>query len=620
MRKSRPLGLKIVRVVLTLAAFGNAHAQTSTSAASKSETPAKDPKLEQKALALLNEVVAQAPALKLPDNQVRVQLIVGDLLWDRDEGRARDLFNAAGAAVAQLMAAGDVDRPKSDLASGLRRDLVLAVARHDTELAFQLLRSTRPAVGDTRFNDGEQVSLEQSLVAIVAAKDPIAAYKKIMDLLDDGKYPSEIASLLHRLYSKDHEAFEKLSKKLLSRLTADDLISSYDAGNLAVSLLQQGPIPDSDKDAAKAEDETGKDQALVASAYRDLMEAATTAALTALPRAPGQSASILDWDTKRLRRNEYIVSDDRVILSMAMIKIAEPGDQRQNNARTMLERLSPLLPRIDQYLPGRAPAIRQKLNELGIGDDRETAIDLENRNSESLMAAAKSAPARMQPEIYEQAAEKALNEGNLDRALQIANEHLDATKREATIRAVELKRMAINPSPEQLEHIRKKLAALPTNSLRVTALIDLAANAQKTNPKLALKFLDDAAGFVGRRARNYEDFSDQLRVAEAFASLDLKRSFAILEAGIAQLNEILSAAAVVNGFEADVFREEELPLEGGSELGKMVSRYGWELGSLAKLDFDSARGSADKFQPPETRLFARLLIAKRVLGGQENDF
>jgi hypothetical protein len=615
MRRWRPLFLKIVSIVLTLTAFGTAHGQAGTPANSKSETPATDPKLEQKAVALLEEVGAQATALKLPDNQVRVQLLVGDLLWDRNAGRARELFNAAGAMVAQLIV--DVDRSNSELASGLRRELIMTVVHHDTELAFQLLSSTRPAPDDKRFNDADELRLEQSLLSVVAAKDSTAAYKKIMDFLDAGKYPSEIASLLQRLYSKDREAFEKLSKKLLSRLSTEDLIASEEAAGLAVQLLQPGPIPD-------GVNESTNDRALVESAYRELMEAASTAALMALPRAPGSPLSasrLVAFDTKISSNDrDGFFASGRIGLYVSAVTVAEPGEERYNNARLLLEKLRPLLPRIDQYLPDRASAIRQKLIEVGIRDDQEITINLDENTSDSLMAAAKSAPEGIRSEIYERAAEKALTEGNLDRALQIANEHLEATKRDATIRAIELKKMAINPSSEQLENIRRKVAALPTNTLRVAALIELAANAEKANPKLALKFLEDAAELVAKRARKYEDFGNQLRVAQAFSSLDPKRSFALLDSGIGQLNEILAAAVVVNGFEAEVFREEELPLQGNSELGKMVARYGWELGSFAKRDFDSARMSADKFQLSEARLFARLLMAKGLLSGSESKF
>jgi hypothetical protein len=48
----------------------------------------------------------------------------------------------------------------------------------------------------------------------------------------------------------------------------------------------------------------------------------------------------------------------------------------------------------------------------------------------------------------------------------------------------------------------------------------------------------------------------------------------------------------------------------------MVSRFGQELASLAKVDFDQARITADRFQLPEPRLNAKLQIVQSVLGVQ----
>jgi hypothetical protein len=298
----------------------------------------------------------------------------------------------------------------------------------------------------------------------------------------------------------------------------------------------------------------------------------------------------------------------------------QPNDERQNYTRALLTKLQQLLPQIDQYLPDRSLVMRQKLSELGIANNQITSIDLDQGTSESLMTAVSSAPPQIQSQIYKQAAQKAIDEGNTERALQIANDHLDESGRSTITQAIELKKMTMDPSPDKPEKIRQKLAALPSDSARVRALIDLAAAAEKDTPKLALTLLNDARNIVSKRASKYQDFADQLKVAEGLAALDLKQSFAVVESGIAQLNEILAAAAVVNGFEAEVFREGEVPLQGGSELGNMVAHYGWELGSLGKLDFDHARMTADKFQLPESRLLAKLLIAQRVLGGQQNPF
>src|SRR5262249_46027782 len=119
---------------------------------------------------------------------------------------------------------------------------------------------------------------------------------------------------------------------------------------------------------------------------------------------------------------------------------------------------------------------------------------------------------------------------------------------------------------------------------------------------------------------SYREFEDQIKVADAFSALDLKRSFDVLEPGISQLNELLAAAVVLNGFEVEVFRNGELPISGGSDLGNMVMQYGQELASLAKLDFDHARSTADKFQLPEPRLLTKLSIVQGVFGVRQASF
>jgi hypothetical protein len=147
-------------------------------------------------------------------------------------------------------------------------------------------------------------------------------------------------------------------------------------------------------------------------------------------------------------------------------------------------------------------------------------------------------------------------------------------------------------------------------------LVELAAATKKDNQKLALRFLDDAHALVAKRAMNYKEFEDQLKVADAYASLDPKRSFEIMDAGIVELNELLSAATILNGFEVDIFKDGELSLRADSDLVGMVASFGRELAALAKVDFDSARMTADKFQLTEPRMNARLSIVQSILGTQ----
>jgi len=207
-----------------------------------------------------------------------------------------------------------------------------------------------------------------------------------------------------------------------------------------------------------------------------------------------------------------------------------------------------------------------------------------------------------------------LDEGNADRARQIANDHLDTNQRTAVLQKVDFQIMAQKAESENMEQLRLTLASLPSDDQRIDLLLQLAAMSAKNDQKVALKFLGEAQRLAARRVTSYPQFDQQLKVAQAFADLEPARSFEVLEPGIAQLNELLAAAAVLNGFEVDIFKDGELPFRGGSDLANMVANYGNELASLANLDFERARSTANRFQLTEPRIMVQLAMVRGVLG------
>jgi len=149
-------------------------------------------------------------------------------------------------------------------------------------------------------------------------------------------------------------------------------------------------------------------------------------------------------------------------------------------------------------------------------------------------------------------------------------------------------------------------------------LLQVAGDLQKDNPKAQLQVLEEARTIANHRAANYDQFEDQLRVARAFSAVDAARSFEMLEPGIAQLNDLLSAASVLSGFEVNIFRDGEMTVNnlGGSGLNSTIGRYGQELALLAKSDFGRSETLAARFQFTEPRIMAQLSIIKGVLGVQ----
>jgi hypothetical protein len=627
---------KIAPFVFLLASAGAALAQDATSqtaTAQQSPDPQQQQeekaKLEKKAMALLEQVVTDSQGLKLPENKIRVQIAAADMLWDKTPARARGLLTDAGAMLGQVIL--EVDRRDRDdmmAVNQLRQDLVLTAGRHDAELGYQLLRSTQqqPTVQtanagpgrNRQFTFDQGNNLEQQLLSTVALTDPKFAYQKAVESLDKNEFPSSLARILTQLQSKDTDLFKKLSDKTLNRLASDSLLASSQASNVAISLLMPGPLPATTATTtttaaqpAPSPNPNSRLPVLGESAYHDLLDSAITAALSVTSAGPinnfqrgaGGAARVMRGPQQQQQQNP---PDDAQI--------------RQNNARTILFSLQGMLPLIDQYMPDRSQSVRQKLTDLGINSNstqqNPMRAMMQGASSDSLVTAASTAPPQMQSRLYQTAAQRAIDEGNIDKAVDIATNHLDENGRNAIMQAVDFKKLTTTASPEKLNEIKQKLGALPSDSDRIKYLIDLANATRKDNQKLALRFMDDARNLVSRRAMNFTDFENQVKVADAYSSLDAKKSFEILDAGIAQLNELLQAATVLNGFEVDIFKDGELSLRSNDDLVGMISRFGGELAALAKVDFEGARGTADKFQLPEPRMNARLMIVQGILGTQ----
>jgi hypothetical protein len=174
--------------------------------------------------------------------------------------------------------------------------------------------------------------------------------------------------------------------------------------------------------------------------------------------------------------------------------------------------------------------------------------------------------------------------------------------------------MATKAEGARIDDIRQTVSRLQTDNEKIDLLVQVAGDVQKTNPKVALQLLDDAKLIVTRRATSYENFEQQLKVAHAFASIDASRSFEVLDPGISQLNELLSAAQVLSGFEINMFRDGEMAIQGGNGLTSTVNRFGQELAVLARTDFERSETLAGRFQFAEPRIMTRLSIVQGLLG------
>jgi hypothetical protein len=610
--------------------------EQSTQQATTQPTPTAEELEKQKAerqknaYRLLDQIIDESQSLRLPENRVRVQTTAADLLWDSNQGRARSLFSMAAESVAEIgrqqQNTNTNRRPgpqnNDRRAFQLRQELVLAAARHDAQLAYQLLATTKPAAFPMPTNTDPRMprpqvnpedNLEQILLSRIAALDPKFAAQNAEQMIDKGQFPRSVSEVIFQLYKQDADAAAKLADKTVKKLQATNLLANNEAVGLAQTLLMIGPRRADNAPLPEGVRVDGRRAILDEGLYSELLGTVVDMAVKATLQAPQTNQRT---QGQRGRPVGATVAGPGYVQTGPM----NEAQVEQASARRLLATLQTALPLIDRYLPSKSATVRQKLTEAGMPVQQQPSLP-QNANlmvdravtSDSLIQAAATAQPQMQPRLYQQAAMKALEEGNIDRARQIATDYLQGNVRDFVLQRVSFTEIAKKGESARLDEIRQAIGRLQTDDEKISLLLQLGRDLQQTNPKIANQLLDDAKQMTNHRATSYEQFEQQLRVARAFAEVDTARTFEVLDPAISQLNELLSAAVVLNGFEVNMFRDGEMSLQAGNGLTSMIQRFGGELGMLADKDLERAETLASRFQFAEPRIMSRLAIVQGLL-------
>lgn len=570
---------------------------TPTPAAKTDEPTAEQLELERKALALLDEVIGETPSLKLVENRIRIQETAAEILWPRDQARARELFNTAAVDLAAMTSGIESDDPQyynlTNAASQFRQRMLTNIAQYDAKFALEFLRATRqappPVQPGTNFRQPDQeLMLEAQLAQQIAARDPQQALRMAEEILNRG-LSSNLMPLLDQLRTRDPEGANRLTSGIVKKLRTASFATDYEATNIANYLLVTTRPPENTTNAS------------------------------------GQMVAVNQSNPRRLQLDEQARRE--LITSMVSAALNSSNNPAQaGNVGGLLSTVRQLMPEVERYVPAQAAGVRRRLEgyerrtESG-GNPREYRQVMESGTTEAMLEAATKASPEMRQQLYRTAAWKAFNEGNVERARQIINTNIDgARQREQFLKELDQQLFWRAVSEGNVEGAQGLLARIKSTDERVSMLLQLArATFAKGNVKAATGFLDDAWELIGGRARGHSQFSSQLQLAHTYAQVAPARGFEIIEASIAHLNELVAAAAVLDGFGQEAFAQDELKSQEGYVWGSLAVQASDALAALAPADFDHARSAADRFQRPELRLQARLAIARSVLLKKEGE-
>lgn len=544
--------------------------------------------VEERLYALLEDAAARAQTLRLPENRVRFQTAAACMLWPREEERARALVREAMRSLASLIAGVDKADPQSSEQAQayaiLRFELVRAVSARDAKLAISFLRETRqqrfavPQTRGARPADLE-VALELTLAAEVVAKDPKEAARIAEENLKGG-VAEELLVVLRRLGAADRETASALAAEIVKRLQTEDLTSDGAPVIVALGLLD-------------------------------------------MTRAAGEPQPANSEDARRpINLDEQTRRD---LVNAIVAAAARTGAARAGNSHLLYNSLPALMPEVEKYAPGQVAALRAKAEEFRRSLDPSTRAwqkfeELRRQGSaEALAEAASKAPPEVGDDLYAEAASKALEGGDAERARQLLNNINDPQRRALKGKQLEQQLLERSFAQGRLEEMAQRIPAAATAEERAANLLYLAALAgRKKDARLARRLLDEALSNVAGRPRNASQLSMQLQVAHAFEEVEPAQAFAVLDDLAGQLNELLAAAETVDGFGPDCFREGELKPFAGNVWGELVRQFGEELSALAPRDFERALSVAQKFQKDEVRVAVSLRLAERMARAVES--
>jgi hypothetical protein len=591
MKYTRFLAALILASSFLTSNAARAQVVTPTSPAAKTVEPtAEQLELERKALALLDEVIGETPTLKLVENRIRIQAVAAEILWPRDQARARELFNTAATDLATMTSGIESDDPQyynlTNTASQLRQRMLTTIAQYDAKLALEFLRATRqpppPVQPGANFRQPDQeLMLEAQLAQQIAARDPQQALRMAEEILSRG-LSSNLMPLLEQLRTRDPEGATRLTASVVKKLRTANYAADYEATSIATYLLMTTRPPEN------------------------------------APNAGGQTIAVSQSNPRRLQLDEQARRD--LITSMVNAAINASNNPAQaGNIGGLLSTVRQLMPEVERYVPTQAAGVRRRLEGYERRTDPANPRDLrqvmETGTTDAMIEAATKASPEMRQQLYRTAAWRALNEGNAERARQIINTNIEgARQREQLLKELDQQLFWRAASEGNIEGAQGFLARIKSTDERVGMLLQLARiTVAKGNLKATTSFLDEAWELIGGRAKGHSQFSLQLQLAHTYAQVAPARGFEIVEASAAHLNELVAAAAILDGFGQEAFAQDELKSQEGYLWGSLAVQCSDAIAALAPADFDRARAAADRFQRPELRLQARLAIARSVL-------
>ncbi|HYP50242.1 MAG TPA: hypothetical protein VEQ34_04815 [Pyrinomonadaceae bacterium] len=582
--------------------------ETASPTESKTEKEKAQKELEKQVLKMLDQAVGDAGTLKLATNRAIVYAIAGDLYWKFDEKRARELFrNSANDVIAGTLEAEkekkDSDDPFMQLYdfSDVRNEILPLIAKHDADLALDLLVQTRPAKitealakamqpnakqesGMMNFNPDQyrvqqEIALEQRFAVLAAEQNPDKAIKLIKDSLAKG-ISWNVLPLLQKLTQKDQKKAADLADEIVKKIADTDLTKKREDLSAAIRFLQYATDPNAQTKANQKQFKFSDAQA------KDI---ANKIANTFLQ--PSNSLEIAMAMTQAMSSLEKLVPE-----KMPLLK------QRQTEAA---KNLPPEIKQMQQ---------QQKIwNQASTPE--EVLAEIPKLNEANRTFAYSSLAGKIAQVEDEERAKKLIEQIPDEKARSQASEQYQSAKISRTAK------------DGKLDEAKKMIGGLNKKKTQIQKLVALSLQFHKKggeeDRKTAAGLMKDAKNLANEYPEDEDELNDLMEVVKGYAVVNPIEAFRIFEPIVDQINDFVQATAILSKYNKRnrAFKKGELVMKVGgySWDGFLLFRYISQIQSLGKADLNRTNSLADKFGRTDARTIVKLFVAQGFLQEEKKD-
>ena len=563
---------KAIAFALLLAFATPVFAQTPTTQPEKPD-PAE---LRKEAVAFLRETMADVQNMRTLENRISFSAELAGLMWYHDEHEARTMFNTAIADFRELISRLDAqmnalpEDAESESSSGMPAFLD-GSDRRKFEMKYRVAMAVRQQIATSIAEHDPDVAL--GFFYDTASANPKAASW-------GGRDTTFEINLLKEIAAKSPAKASQYGLKSLEK--------GLDGQH--IDLLRK--IYEKDQDVAV---EFGA--ALLKKAKDTKFK----------PYELYTLGSLMDLGSEKLEASRKQGGKKAIYSQAEMRELAEAM------ARNILDSDDPafgvgFVSSIEKYAPARAAQVRAKFrsadqNSNTTASFRRTGVGANAVNATGYAASSNSNsnPRQEELEVQRSAEEKLMTD-----VQKIGKGELPKEEREKVI-----------------AQSRKILMQSRGKDKQIMGLSMLASQVAKAGDKqLAAEIMRDAESLVNPQPKNYQDFMYTWMLASGYAEADPDKAFPILESAIGRANDLIAAFVKVGEF-IDV--SEEMISDGEAQVGAfgggMIRGLSRELGvaeatlgTLIKADFGKTRALTNRFDRPEVRILAKMLVLRTVLG------